>query len=80
MPDYISAKDAAAKWGLSRRQVVTHCINGRIPGAFKLGSGWAVPVNAEKPVDRRIKSGKYIMYKGEPQDGGGENAGGATEK
>ena len=80
MPDYISAKDAAAKWGISRRQVVTHCINGRIPGAFKLGSGWAVPVNAVKPADRRIKSGKYIMTKPDPQGGGEKSTGGETGK
>ena len=33
---------------------------GRIPGATKIGSYWAIPADAEKPNDQRIKSGKYI--------------------
>ena len=70
MPEYLSAKEAGAKWGLSGRQVVTYCINGRIPGAFKLGLSWAIPVNAVKPADKRIKSGKYIKDNKEPQDCG----------
>ena len=34
--------------------------DGRIPGATKIGSYWAIPADAEKPTDKRIKSGKYI--------------------
>ena len=78
MPEFLSAREAGAKWGLSGRQVVTHCINGRIPGAFKLGLSWAIPVNAEKPEDRRIKSGKYVKEKNEPQGGGKADAEDAT--
>jgi len=63
MPDYISAKDAAAKWGISNRRVSVLCREERIPGAFQLGSGWAIPTNAEKPPDARLKSGKYIGWK-----------------
>ena len=32
----------------------------RIPGATKIGSYWAIPADAEKPNDERIKSGRYI--------------------
>jgi len=35
-------------------------VNGYIPGATKIGSYWAIPADAEKPNDKRIKSGKYI--------------------
>ena len=35
-------------------------VNGCIPGATKIGSYWAIPADAEKPNDKRIKSGKYI--------------------
>ena len=31
-----------------------------IPGATKIGSYWAIPDDAEKPRDARIKTGKYI--------------------
>lgn len=27
---------------------------------MKIGSYWAIPVDAEKPKDARIKSGKYL--------------------
>ena len=27
---------------------------------MKFGNTWAIPKNAVKPVDKRIKSGKYI--------------------
>lgn len=33
---------------------------GMIPGVIKFGRSWAIPVNAQKPVDKRIKSGKYV--------------------
>ena len=35
-------------------------VNGCIPGATKIGSYWDIPADAEKPNDKRIKSGKYI--------------------
>lgn len=38
---------------------------GRILGATKIGSYWAIPVDAEKPKDQRVKSGKYIKKNGD---------------
>lgn len=32
---------------------------GRIQGAVKFENTWAIPEDAQKPRDRRIKSGKY---------------------
>lgn len=58
---YLSLKETAAKWGISDRRINTLCLENRIPGAFKVGNSWAIPVDAEKPVDERIKSGKYIV-------------------
>lgn len=58
--EYLSLRQTAEKWGLSVRRVQTLCITDRIPGAIKIGSYWAIPVDAEKPKDERIKSGKYI--------------------
>lgn len=31
--------------------------------AVKFGNTWAIPEDAEKPKDERIKSGKYIKEK-----------------
>ena len=62
---YMSASEAAAKWGLSSRRVGLLCNEGRIEGAQKAGATWIIPEDAEKPRDARIKSGKYINSKKE---------------
>lgn len=58
--EYITIKEAAEKWGISVRRIQTLCNEGSIPGVMKFGHAWAIPHDAEKPVDHRIKSGKYI--------------------
>lgn len=57
---YLSISQTAEKWGISQRRIRTLCVEGRIPGAFKMGAYWSIPDDAEKPKDERIKSGKYI--------------------
>lgn len=57
---YMSAIEAAERWNLSRRRIITLCNEGRIAGAQKVGTYWIIPETAEKPADARIKSGKYI--------------------
>lgn len=64
---YMSATEAAAKWGLSSRRVGLLCNEGRIEGAQKAGATWIIPEYAEKPSDARIKSGKYIKSKKEEE-------------
>ena len=39
------------------RRVQTICNEGMIEGAMKFGNTWAIPKNAVKPADKRIKSG-----------------------
>ena len=53
---YITAKDAAYKWGISDRRIRVLCAEGKIPGAYQEGRGWKIPVDAEKPSDGRYKS------------------------
>ena len=57
--DYMTIKEAAEKWGLSTRRVQTICNEGMIPGVMKFGREWAIPKEAERPIDKRVKSGKY---------------------
>ena len=57
---YLSISQTAEKWGISQRRIRLLCVEGRIPGAFKMGAYWSIPANAEKPKDERIKSGKYV--------------------
>lgn len=58
--EYLSIRQIAEKWDISRRRVQTLCTEGRIPGAMRVGSYWAIPADVEKPKDERIRSGKYI--------------------
>ena len=58
MLEYISAPEAAKKWGISERRVQKLCEGERIPGVSKLGYMWLIPKNAEKPIDGRTKRGK----------------------
>ncbi len=57
---YFSISQMSEKWGISQRRIRTLCSEGRIEGAFKMGSYWSIPEDAEKPKDERIKSGKYV--------------------
>ena len=67
MSEYISTSEAAKKWGLSRRRTTTLCSEERIPNAIFVGDRWLIPSNTEKPIDARIKSGKYIKKAGEEE-------------
>ena len=60
MNGYLKISEVAEKWGIKERRINTLCLEGRIEGAVKFGNTWAIPENAEKPKDGRIKSGKYI--------------------
>ncbi len=57
---YLSISQTAEKWGLSKRRVQVLCSENRIPGVMRVGSYWAIPADAEKPKDARIRSGKYV--------------------
>lgn len=57
---YLSVTQTAEKWGITQRRIQTLCNEERIPGAVRIGHSWAIPEDAEKPTDARIKSGKYI--------------------
>ena len=51
--EFMTAKEAAEKWGITPRRVQVLCAEGRIPGAWRLGNAWAIPINSEKPSDER---------------------------
>ena len=60
MKGYMTIAEASKKWGIGERRINTLCLEGRLEGAEKFGSTWAIPEEMEKPKDARIKSGKYI--------------------
>lgn len=56
--NYISAREAADKWGISQRRVAVLCSESRIKGASMVGNMWIIPINADKPIDAR--STRYV--------------------
>lgn len=51
--EFMSAREAADKWGISQRRVATLCSERRIAEATMVGNMWIIPVTAEKPADAR---------------------------
>ena len=51
--EYITAAEAAEKWGVTVRQVQRLLADNRIPDAKRYGRTFAVPADAEKPGDPR---------------------------
>ena len=58
--EYKSILEMTEVWGISKRRIQVLCNEGRIEGAVRIGYAWAIPADAKKPKDERIKSGKYI--------------------
>ncbi|MCR5446048.1 MAG: DNA adenine methylase [Schwartzia sp.] len=59
---FISAREAADKWGISQRRVSTLCAEKRIRNAEMVGNVWIIPADAEKPTDAR--SLRYMEQSG----------------
>jgi len=53
--EYISAPEAAEKWGISERRVQKLCEEKRIPGVARFSRMWLIPKDTDKPVDKRYK-------------------------
>lgn len=65
--EYLSVRQIAEKWDISRRRVQVLCTEGRIKGIMRVGNMWVIPADVEKPKDKRIRSGKYITGKAKAQ-------------
>lgn len=51
--EFMSAKEAADKWGISQRRVAVLCSEQRIAEATMVGNMWIIPATAKKPIDAR---------------------------
>ena len=61
MMDFLTAKEVAEKWNITKRLVLKYCADGRIEGAQKFGNLWRIPADAAKPDDpRKAKSVSFI--------------------
>ena len=56
--NFISAREAADRWGISQRRVAVLCSENRIEGATMVGNMWIIPTTANKPIDAR--STRYV--------------------
>ena len=59
--EYMSAPQAAEKWGVTPRRINYLCAAGRIPGAIKMATIWLIPKDAQKPADKRYKNSKTTL-------------------
>lgn len=50
MNGYMTAQEAAEKWGITPRQVQILCKENRIAGAMRMSRIWIIPENAKKPT------------------------------
>lgn len=50
---YMSIKEASAKWGISERRIRILCSEGRVDGVQRSSWAWNIPVDAPKPGDGR---------------------------
>lgn len=51
--EFMTTNDAVKKWGISERRIRQLLQDGRIEGAVKVGNNWIIPINANKPADKR---------------------------
>lgn len=58
MLEFISAPEAARKWGISERRVQKLCEEKRIPGVAKFRRIWLKQKDAEKLVGGKLKEPK----------------------
>ena len=58
MFEYMTAQEAAEKWGVSLRWVQRLCKGNLIEGAMNISRVWLIPKDAKKPADARRKENK----------------------
>ena len=61
MEGYLSVREISYKWNVSERWVSKLAQDGRIPGVERFGRSWAIPEDAEKPVDSRKEKMRDTM-------------------
>ena len=52
MKGFLSIKEAAEKWGMSKRGVNQYALDGRIPGYERFGNIWVIPEDAKSRRDK----------------------------
>ena len=63
MDGYLTIKEMAEKLNITARSVQNMCVDGRIKGAQRLGTVWAIPEDTLRPKDGRVTTGKYKNWR-----------------
>ena len=58
MFEYITAQEAAERWGISVRRVQRLCKENRMEGVLNINRVWLIPKDAQKPADERYKANR----------------------
>ena len=58
--EYLTTVEMSERWNITSRRIGVLCAEGRIDGAVKKGKTWLIPINAEKPRDKRFTAQKYV--------------------
>ncbi len=58
---YISAKEAAQKWGISERMVYKYCTQNRIPEAYQDYGIWFIPEDKQHLRQTRTESVQHLL-------------------
>ena len=71
MVGFMTASEAAVKWNISHRRVITLCSENRIDGVATIGNMYIIPIDALKPTDARttryennVKAKPFIKWAG----------------
>ncbi len=52
--NFMTTNEASKKWGISPRRIRKLLEDNRIEGAIKKGTTWNIPIDANKPLDKRF--------------------------
>ncbi len=63
MDGFMTIRETAEKWNLTTRRVQKMCSDGKIEGVQRFGNFWAIPADAKRPVDGRVKTGEYKNWR-----------------
>ena len=63
MDGYKTISELAKEWNLTVRRVQKLCSEGKLPGAQKFGTIWAIPEGVKRPKDARVKTGEYRNWR-----------------
>lgn len=66
--EFISTKEASAKWGISPTRISILAKEGRIPGAQRVGRSWLIPASATKPPERKANHSRTVRKETEQND------------